>query len=142
MPATSSEDRLTQVTQDLIEVLKTPHPKTPFLDQGDKTSDAMRQLQTIFKPPTTDETRQPHSFPRVQEPINPPPRVYNPDVAQRRSPRVEAMKKLKQQQANNVASTTPTIPLPPHFVNSVYDDETGKMLEFRHLLNHSNPVTR
>jgi hypothetical protein len=45
MPDTSSEDRLTQITQDLITVLQKPHPKTPFLDQGDKTSDAIASLR-------------------------------------------------------------------------------------------------
>jgi hypothetical protein len=35
---TSSEERLTQLTQDLIVVLQQSHPKTPFLDQGDKTA--------------------------------------------------------------------------------------------------------
>jgi hypothetical protein len=44
MPNTSSEDRLTQVTQDLLTVLKQPHPPTPFLHQGDQTNDAIQQL--------------------------------------------------------------------------------------------------
>ena len=42
MPKTSSEDRLAAVLEDLKEVLKHPHPKTPFLDKGTKQ---MMQLQ-------------------------------------------------------------------------------------------------
>ena len=48
---TSSKDRLKQITQDLITVLQKPHPKTPFLDQGDKTSHAIEQLKIYI--PTT-----------------------------------------------------------------------------------------
>ena len=44
MPKTSSEDKLKKITQDLITVLKN-HPKTPFLDQGDKSM----ILSTNFK---------------------------------------------------------------------------------------------
>ena len=41
MPKTSSEDRLASATEDLIAILKKPHPPTPFLDQGTKTNDAI-----------------------------------------------------------------------------------------------------
>jgi hypothetical protein len=51
MPHTSSEDRLTQVTQDLINVLQQPHPPTPFLNQGDTTSDAIQMLKKSFNHP-------------------------------------------------------------------------------------------
>jgi hypothetical protein len=67
MPDTSSKDRLAQITQDLITVLQKPHPKRPFLDQGDKTSDAIAQLKNICRPPPQDDTRDTASPPRVSE---------------------------------------------------------------------------
>ena len=50
MPKTSSEDRLASATEDLIAILKKPHPPTPFLDQGTKTNHAIRNLRKIFTP--------------------------------------------------------------------------------------------
>ena len=55
MPKTSSEDRLASATEDLIAILKKPHPPTPFLDQGTKTNDAIRKLQEIFTPRQRNE---------------------------------------------------------------------------------------
>ena len=70
MPKTSSEDRLAAVLEDLKEVLKHPHPKTPFLEKGTKTNDAITKLETIFEPPKKDNnnncTRVIES-PRVQQ---------------------------------------------------------------------------
>ena len=60
MPKTSSEYRLTEVTQDLLTVLKNPHPKTPFLYQGDNTIDAINKIQKILKPPQLDDTSKQH----------------------------------------------------------------------------------
>ena len=56
MPKTSSEDRLAATIEDLTHILKHPHPKQPFLDQGTPTNDAIRKLQEIFNPPTRDTT--------------------------------------------------------------------------------------
>ena len=50
MPKTSSEDRLASATEDLVAILKKPHPATPFLNQGTKTNEAIKQLQEIFTP--------------------------------------------------------------------------------------------
>ena len=50
MPMTSSEDRLAEATENLVEILQKSHPPTPFLDQGTRTNDAIRELQKIFKP--------------------------------------------------------------------------------------------
>jgi hypothetical protein len=88
MPDTSSEDRLTQITQDLITVLQKPHPKTPFLDQGDKTSDAIAQLKNTFRPPQQDDTRDTASPPSVSETASQDPRVLRSDASKRPSPRV------------------------------------------------------
>jgi hypothetical protein len=200
MPATSSEDRLAQVTQDLIAVLKQPHPNTPFLHEGDQTSDAMRQLTTIFRPPQRNATHDMVPSPRVLETTQEPPRVLRSDVAARQSPRVleqeintgtkikkkfgkniftgtvtaynskaqlyyveysdgdseemiakevqqykcttnhTAVERLRSRKAQNQANAetqkTYTVPLPQHFAHAVWDDESGRMLEFRHLLNH------
>jgi hypothetical protein len=96
MPDTSSEDRLKQITQDLIVVLQKPHPKTLFLDQGDKTSDAIAQLKKIFQPPQTDDTLNTASPPRVSEDtaINQAPRVLQSNTARRRSSRVLERNKM------------------------------------------------
>ena len=82
MPKTSSEDRLAATLEDLTHILKNPHPKQPFLDQGTPTNDAIRKLQEIFNPPAGDttvsqngvETKPPqpkktkqHAVPRVEE---------------------------------------------------------------------------
>ena len=56
MPTTSLEDRLASATEDLIAILEKPHPPTPFLDQGTKTNDAIRNLRKIFKPRQKNET--------------------------------------------------------------------------------------
>ena len=55
MPKTSSENRLASATEDLIAILKKPHPPTLFLDQGTKTNDAIRKLQEIFTPRQQNE---------------------------------------------------------------------------------------
>ena len=54
MPKTSSKDRLASATEDLVEILQKSHPPTPFLDQGTKTNDTIRELQKIFKPRQRD----------------------------------------------------------------------------------------
>ena len=51
MPTTSSEDGLTEATQDLIAILQKPHPATLLLDHGDKTHSSIKKLETIFIPP-------------------------------------------------------------------------------------------
>ena len=51
MPKTSSTNRLAAVVEDLITTLQNPHPLTPFLQRGDLTSDAIKQLQIIFNAP-------------------------------------------------------------------------------------------
>ena len=65
MTQTSPEDRLTQATKYLLTVLKNTDPRTPFLYQGDKTSDAINKLQSTFQPPQRDDTSKTSSPPRV-----------------------------------------------------------------------------
>eukprot|EP00978_Attheya_sp_CCMP212_P015191 scaffold39147_cov55-Attheya_sp.AAC.4 len=50
--------------------------------------------------------------------------------------------RLDKQQANQVLQGQMARSLPPHYANAVWDDEAGRMLEFRHLLNHKNPATK
>jgi len=44
MPTTSSADRLSRATEDLVEILQHPHPATPLLQQRTVIIDAMEQL--------------------------------------------------------------------------------------------------
>ena len=71
MPKTSSEDRLAAVLEDLKEVLKNPHPKTPFLDKGTPSNDAIAKLESIFGPPKNDNNNRPRvnetKLPMVQQ---------------------------------------------------------------------------
>ena len=64
IPKTLSEDRLAATLEDLSEILKKPHPKTPFLQQGTETNDAIRKITEIFHPPKSDTV----ASPRVVEP--------------------------------------------------------------------------
>jgi hypothetical protein len=43
------------------------------------------------------------------------------------------------QQANAVEQRSTTIPLPPHYAMVVFDKKSGKMLEYRELINHDDP---
>ena len=51
MQQTSLEDRLTQVTQYLLIILTNPHPRTPFLYQGGKTSDFIKKSKAYYNHP-------------------------------------------------------------------------------------------
>ena len=37
---------------------------------------------------------------------------------------------------------TTTIPLPPHYAMAVFDEDSGKMMEYRHLITHKNPAIK
>ena len=54
MPKTSFEDRLAAIIEDLTHILKNPHPKQPFLEQGKPTNDAIRKLKEMFHPSQED----------------------------------------------------------------------------------------
>ena len=51
----------------------------------------------------------------------------------------DSKSKSKQTPTQN---TTNTVLLPSHFAFAVFDEDTGKMMEMRDLLNHSNPEIR
>ena len=55
MPKTLSADNLASATEDLIAILKKPHPPTLFLDQRTMTNDAIQKLQEIFTPRQQNE---------------------------------------------------------------------------------------
>jgi hypothetical protein len=190
MPATSSEDRLTAATQDLIEILQQPHPATPFLNHGDRTHEALKKLETIFLPPQQDNQCTAQASPRVRETQHnnqPETNQQTPRVATtRRSPRVAGLNIGKN---NNVIPTGTIIqkrvgnktyegeviennnpklyrikykdgdiedmtlseiqthkPTQQGKTNqhayAVYDDDTKKALEYRHLIKHPDPTTR
>ena len=89
MPPTSSADRLLAVTEDLIEIITTPHPATPFLDYGTAAHDAVQKLQTIYnipnqQPPKTSPPQQGQSSPPAMAPS--PPDPQQPPRVSRRTP--------------------------------------------------------
>ena len=61
IPKTLSEDRLAATLEDLSEILKKPHPKTPFLQQGTETNDAIRKIRETFHPPKSDTVASPRA---------------------------------------------------------------------------------
>eukprot|EP00978_Attheya_sp_CCMP212_P026830 scaffold88957_cov55-Attheya_sp.AAC.1 len=68
---------------------------TPFLDQGDKTSDAIAQLKMIFQPPQKDDTRNTASPPRVSDTAtSQAPRVLRSETTRQQSPRVLETNKM------------------------------------------------
>jgi hypothetical protein len=40
------------------------------------------------------------------------------------------------------AKGTPTVPLPPHYAMAVFDEKSGKMLDYRQFINHPDPEIR
>ena len=54
MPETSSANQLVEVVEGLITALQNPHPPTPFLQRGDLTNGAIRQLRIIFNIPNNN----------------------------------------------------------------------------------------
>jgi hypothetical protein len=75
MPTTSTTDRLARATEDLVDILKQPHPATPFLQQGTVVNDAIKQLTGIFSPQGRAITENPATTPRVLETAAAAPRV-------------------------------------------------------------------
>jgi hypothetical protein len=67
MPSTSTTDGLARATEDLADILKQPHPATPFLQQGTVVNDAIKQLTEIFSPQNREITENPATTPRVLE---------------------------------------------------------------------------
>jgi hypothetical protein len=90
MPTTSTTDRLARATEDLTEILQSEHPATPFLQQGTKVNDAIKQLAEIFTPPNREETALAAPSPRVLETAVAAPRVgeNNNNNNSNQSPRV------------------------------------------------------
>jgi hypothetical protein len=98
MPTTSTTDRLARASEDLVQILKQPHPATPFLlQQGTVINDAIKQLTKIFTPPNREETAIAAPSPRVLETAVTAPRVgennnnnnNNNNNSSNQSPRVE-----------------------------------------------------
>ena len=113
MPKTSSEDRLASTTEDLIAILKKPHPPTPFLDQGTKTNDAIRKLQEIFTPRQRTEA--------------------STRVPGRASPRVNRQPEEEQQQHFNVNRAATRVEL-----STINEDEIGTII----MKNYNNTIQR
>ena len=72
MPASSSNDRLHMILTDLLDVLKHPHPSSPFLRVGTDLNDAIRTVQQLVKSSTPNiEQTVPHPE-RTVPPTEPP----------------------------------------------------------------------
>ena len=84
MPQTSSENRLAATLEDLSAILKNPNGKTPFLQQGTPTNDAICKMAEIFYPPKSDAG----ASPRVVETVRPPrvERHTAPRVSEKEEP--------------------------------------------------------
>jgi hypothetical protein len=46
------------------------------------------------------------------------------------------------QQRPPPTTDTPIVPLPPHYAMAVFDETSGKMLDYRQLINHPDPEIR
>ena len=113
MPKTSSEDRLASATEDLIAILEKPHPPTPFLDQGTKTSDAIRKLREIFTPRQQTE--------------------HTTRVRRRAATRVTTQSEEDQQQHFNSNRAPTRVELP-----TIDEDEIGTII----MKNYNNTIRR
>ena len=201
MPETSALEQLKNSVDDLIHVLKTPKPKSPFLDFGCEQSNALQRLAELFSknlannqpnspphpPPTSvprvdnSPTTNPVPPPRVNDtntqhpptptPTGPPtepasispqqrqvtfhdqltqtrhlPPATTPNHTKRRSRRLQqarrqtlllhlaTQRKYKDFTLNHIEKAIPKL-----FAHPVIDPQTGKSLEFRHLINHADP---
>jgi hypothetical protein len=76
MPSTSTTDRLARATEGLVDIIKQPHPATPFLQQGTVVNDAIKQLTKIFSPQYRAITENPATTPRVLGAFRVDPRTY------------------------------------------------------------------
>ena len=111
MPKTSSEDRLASATKNLIEILKKPHPLTPFLDQGRKTNGAIQKLIEIFTPRQQNEA--------------------STRVLGRAATRVNRQLEEDQQQHFNINCTDTRVELP-----TINEDEIGTII----MKNYNNTI--
>ena len=89
MPASSSSDRLHMILTDLLDVLRHPHPSSPFLRVGTELNDAIRAVQQLVKSSTpTAEQRDPAPTAAQHDPVpiveqrdpTPPSTVLEPTV--------------------------------------------------------------
>ena len=88
MPETSALEQLKHSVDDLIHVIKTPKPKSPFLDFGCEQSNALQHLAELFSHNLSQ--RQPYSPPHT--PATSVPRVVNsPTIPPVPPPRVVAI---------------------------------------------------
>jgi hypothetical protein len=167
MPKTSSLDKATQCVIDLIELLKSPAPASPFPQFGDEKLEAIHKLADIFKvnlKPSTAQAPQvdpgpsprvnPSPSPRVpttplqlptpvtatHQPVPTPYSTYtgtNADVGPHRHRYNTRLQQAITQSSLQAHSISRVY---HHHANPVIDPATGRSLEYRHLI--ANPTTR
>ena len=149
MPTMTATDKATLAATQLIDILQTPQPNSPFPSIGDKQMQALSKLAQIFQhalptpspmntPPAPRVEKQPTPpAPRVEEPPSPPP--------QPQTSRVPHQYPLRSR-TTTVTSDQPRYPLRSrswghralaaflHQANPVFNPKTGKEMEYRHLI--------
>ena len=153
MPASSSLDKATQAAQDLIDILKSPQPSTPFLDFGDEQFNALQKLADLFKCSLNPPNKLPRVHPPLLPRVNPPsfprvtaeasPNIITPDTIQPSSnyksqhhynTRLQRKQRKQQHQLNHAISSITALE------NPVLDKTTGKLLEYRDLIKGENKI--
>ena len=160
MPESSTLDKATQAAEDLIDVLQTPSPASPFFEFGNEQHNALQKLANIFKAsipnltsPSSPPTTVPQ-LPRVQEPTSLPrvqrlPRVVSPPVPshppnnqptssfQQPHPYNTRLRRKLQQQSHQINHAVNFI---QSMANPVLDTATGKLLEYRDLIKGKDKI--
>ena len=153
MPASSSLDKATQAAQDLIDILKSPQPSTPFLDFGDEQFNALQKLADLFKCSLNSPNKLPRVHPPLLPRVNPPsfprvtakasPNIITPDTIQPSSnyksqhhynTRLQRKQRKQQHQLNHAISSITAL------ANPVLDKTTGKLLEYRDLIKGKDKI--
>ena len=149
MPTMTATDKATLAATQLIDILQTPQPNSPFPSVGDKQMQALSKLAQIFQHvlPTPSMTNTPPA-PRVEkQPTPPAPRVEEPPSPppQPQTPRVPHQYPLRSK-TQTIISDQPRYPLRSrswghralaafiHQANPVLNPKTGKEMEYRHLI--------
>jgi hypothetical protein len=153
MPALSSLDLAVKAIQQLIACLENPTPSAPFLPLLPQLNEDLLRLATIFQsilPAQVAKFQQQQQTTVAATPLGSilPPRppinlIPNDDAAhsitRTAAPRVETATAPRVVVPPATASDVVLVPMPSpklHHCHGVYDEESGKTLEYRQLLRH------
>jgi hypothetical protein len=141
MPALSSTDLATRAAEDLTQALRNPHPSAPFLPPRAQLATDLKQLSTIFEQAarptqTITTTTNPATLPTAPAIVTPtkPPRVTPALIMAAQAPRVTPLVPP----ATVADVTNPIISTPLQLANGVFDEASGRTLEYRQLINYPN----